>query len=568
MTGDAVRPLISRPRRLGPVGSLALLGLCSALLFLVLGSYRLDRPGYYADELLFAPASAETLGQCDVDAQVARSVGECFPVYLNPPYLGALKAWLHAPLMAAESVAPATLRAPMLLLGALVVLGWVILAGRAFGPAVGFACALVLGLDPAFMIHARLDWGPVVLAAFFKLVLLVATWRWLERGARWMLALAIATALAGIYDKLNFLWVVAGVGCAVLLAAPDRLAARLRERPRGEWLLWIVACVPAVALVGMVALNASRLDVAAAGTTFDPAAIWARIRPLYDQAMSAAFVRGWLGDGAAEPVAWPSRVLLALPVLAVVLAALRPWRWPDLRDALRLVVFLFVTLFACAAALAITPQVGGAHHLVVLWPLPWVVGLAMLHLVARTIRHAVPRAGVGLAGAVLVVAAAFAAIPTFMARHQELRALWDGRFGFATAFDPAIEELSARIEGGAAVRVVSVDWGLHQGLVAWAPAARRGRYVDGWTAFNDPPGVGDERKDHMREVALRELPVVFVAHAKGRAILPGTEANFDAILGLWSACAEAPVTVAGSDGRALYSLVEVRRVDPACARPP
>lgn len=545
-----------------------LLAAAAALVFGWIGGYRLDRPGPYADEMLFMPAAAEALGDCAVDAQVSVAVEPCFPLYLSPPYLGAIKAWLHAPLLALGVAEPAPMRLPMLLLGALVVAGWVVFAARGFGLLVALGCAIVLATDPAFAIHARLDWGPVVIAAALKLLLVAAVWRWLTRGEPVVLAAAIVIALAGVYDKLSFLWVVGAVACAALAAAPDLLLARWRERSHRWWAGWVLACIPPAALVGLVAVRASRLAVGgdAPGGGLSETLRW--VRTLYDQTFSAAFVRPWISGGAGEPVSWPSFMLLGLCVLALAVALLRPWSIATLVGPARRAAFLLVMLLACLAAIVATPQTSGAHHLVVLWPLPWIAGFALLQVGADALVHRLRVRAARVAGVAVVLVAIAAVLPTFASRQAELRALWDGRFGFATAFDPAIEGLSAQLAARPGARVVSVDWGLHQGLVLLAQPAQRNRFLDGWIAFNDPPGVADDRKDALRAAIGPSLPVLFVAYAPGRAILPRTEAHFAHILRRWSACDPVRTEWPGSDGRPLFSIVAVHAFDPSCARRP
>ena len=66
--------------------------------FLVLATVALDKPGYYYDEVIFVPASLRVLGQCEVDAAVTMQVGECFPLMQTLGYVGAVKAWAHAPI--------------------------------------------------------------------------------------------------------------------------------------------------------------------------------------------------------------------------------------------------------------------------------------------------------------------------------------------------------------------------------------------------------------------------------------------------------------------------------------
>jgi hypothetical protein len=51
----------------------------------------------------------------------------------------------------------------------------------------GGAWALLLlaltATDPVFVSHARLDWGPQVIAAFLRVLALIALWRWIQTSS-------------------------------------------------------------------------------------------------------------------------------------------------------------------------------------------------------------------------------------------------------------------------------------------------------------------------------------------------------------------------------------------------
>ena len=77
--------------------------------FVALAAYALDRPGYYYDEVIFVPVALRVLGQCDVDAAVTMQAG-CLPLMQTLGYVGAIKAWLHAPVFAAFGINVWTVR--------------------------------------------------------------------------------------------------------------------------------------------------------------------------------------------------------------------------------------------------------------------------------------------------------------------------------------------------------------------------------------------------------------------------------------------------------------------------
>ena len=195
-------------------------------IFLALATVALDKPGYYYDEVVFVPASLRALGQCDVDAAVTMEVG-CFPLMQTLGYVGAVKAWLSAPLIATFGINLWTVRLPPILIAALalVIMWWFV--RRELGTAWAALLLALLATDPVLLNHARLDWGPQMIAAFLRVLSLVALWRWLQTGRKRWLIILCASFLVGFIDKLNFVWVIgAWVAAAAVVAgrlALDRL---------------------------------------------------------------------------------------------------------------------------------------------------------------------------------------------------------------------------------------------------------------------------------------------------------------------------------------------------------
>ena len=127
--------------------------------FVALAVYALDRPGYYYDEVIFVPVALRALGQCDVDAAVTMQAG-CLPLMQTLGYVGAIKAWLHAPIFAAFGINVWTVRLPSILIGAAALFVLWRFAKRELGLAWALLLLALLATDPVLVNHARLDWGP------------------------------------------------------------------------------------------------------------------------------------------------------------------------------------------------------------------------------------------------------------------------------------------------------------------------------------------------------------------------------------------------------------------------
>jgi hypothetical protein len=241
--------------------------------FIAVATVALDKPGYYYDEVIFVPVSLRALGDCDVDAAVTAVVG-CRPLMQTLGYVGAAKAWLHAPLVGAFGSNVWTVRLPSILVGAAALVVLWLFARRELGTAWAVLLLALLAADPVLVNHARLDWGPQMLAALMRVLSLAALWRWLQTGSTRWLAVLCAALLVGFWDKLNFIWVIAAWAGAAALVAWRVIPGRLRSG--APWQPAIVAVTGTLLAWGTVTL----VRRAALPT-------WLRRRPAGDGSSSA-----------------------------------------------------------------------------------------------------------------------------------------------------------------------------------------------------------------------------------------------------------------------------------------
>src|SRR5437660_12421986 len=92
------------------------LAIAAACAFVFIAAYRIDRPGLYMDELDFVNAAQ---GAPD-NTMILMRLGSV-PLFIMP-YLGALKAWIYAPVFSLFGVSALTIRLPAILLAAVTLL--------------------------------------------------------------------------------------------------------------------------------------------------------------------------------------------------------------------------------------------------------------------------------------------------------------------------------------------------------------------------------------------------------------------------------------------------------------
>src|SRR5258708_6730763 len=124
-------------------------------LFIVTGWVLLPYPGLNNDEVLIA----------NTRLSVSSAFHHALPfMFMN--YLGALKAWLYAPILALFEPSYAAVRWPMLLLGALTIYLFIRVLELMHSSRAAFIGGLLLATDSMFFLTTSFDWAPVPLQPF------------------------------------------------------------------------------------------------------------------------------------------------------------------------------------------------------------------------------------------------------------------------------------------------------------------------------------------------------------------------------------------------------------------
>ena len=492
------------------------------------------------------------LGQCDVDAAVTREIG-CLPLMQTLGYVGAVKAWLHAPLFAAFGIHVWTVRLPSILLAAAtLVLLWLFVRHE-----LGSAWALLLlaltATDPVLVSHARLDWGPAMIAAFLRVLSLIALWRWIQTGRIFWLATACIGLLIGFFDKLNFLWVIIALVGAAVLVSPRALYERLRAG--APWQPAIAGVTGVLLLWGVLTLvrSAARLDVLGDAGAIGIVAQLRKVWDLYAATFSGTSVMSWVfGMDVVSTHAF-NFVLIAHTCRG--------------RRAAR----LHASLDARATAPGVSfhrndtargrdrrdPPGGGSHHLMMLWPLPT---LQLVTLLAIVVQH-IDRPAAGWQRGFRGMVATFGAIAcgALLAWNVAVDVsyvdAWRNDRDYRQTFDPAIAKLGERLARLNVDRVISVDWGLHQPLVTLARRERAADYREWTWRLIDAP---DLERDDLRSAVAEHLTgkrVAFVLHAPRYTVFAGARARLDALLARDTPCQRNEEVFANAAGNPLYTIV-------------
>lgn len=203
----------------------------SCVVYVFFASSDLRYPGLYYDETLFVNAS---LGGVNNDFIYQRFAG--IPLFLMP-YIGALKAYLYYPIFMLFGVTPESIRLPCIVVSLLTLTISFCLASIIFGKLFGSITSLFLATDPAFIYLGRLDWGPVVLMTFLKILSLFLFFKLIntnKNSSRVLLyyVLLCFTILLGLFDKLNFAWFVVAFFITSFLVYKDKIFSLYESNKR------------------------------------------------------------------------------------------------------------------------------------------------------------------------------------------------------------------------------------------------------------------------------------------------------------------------------------------------
>lgn len=488
---------------------LSVLGVLCFLYVSCAGLVLLPYPGVQADEALFATAiytPEETAHSFGVGSDFRFST-------MVLSYIGALKAWLYAPILSAWPPSALTIRLPVLLLGATTVVVFLRLMLRAGGPAAAGLGALLLATDPVFILTTTFDWGPVALQNLLLVFALLLAARFYQEADYKALYASAACCGLALWNKAIFLWLLVGLVAAAALLWGPQLRCRLsRRQATVTWTCFLLGALPLLAY-----------NLGSGFGTFR-----GREQSLRDFAMKISVLRNSLeGDvlfGYMTRPEWqaaPARASNALEeaslrisnftgkqrngsgfwmlILAVATAFWTPGR--------RRVLAFFLAVAAMAwIQMLVTAQAGtSAHHTVTLWPLVFgfvAIALAKLSALRRVTAKAVC--------AVVVLAVTRNALVV-----NEHLADWI-RYGPSAVWTDAVFPLAERVRKANPARLVWVDWGVAEPLTLLLEGAVSAEHAI--RPYDRKSWDEQERERALR--LLRDGETVYVDRTEGNHVFP------------------------------------------------
>ena len=444
------------------------------------------------------------------------------PILLMP-YLGALKAWVWAPIFRVFGVSALTIRLPAVLLAALTLLIFYVAMRDTLGRLWAATVVWIMAVDPANLFPSRLDWGPTVLMHLFQAAILALWFSNREKAELWKPALILICFALGFFDKFNFIWIVSSFVVGVLLFYPDSIRALWRLCPRFiRWLAVILILIGLFATLYLILLLL--LHFRPIKTHIGLPLMWAGLLNTLSGRTVALFI---FGD-AKEIIPVATFWLIISDFYLALACVFSPASSPRARENRKHGFFCLLIGFLIFGQIAITPWAGGPHHHSMIFPLP-LLAFAFLakSLYGQLATKNLQRFAVLLLGDA-AVCLFFINVNNTAVYLSRLR--WDSHY--QARWSPEIYSLSQYInEHGSEVQaVISADWGLHNQLHALAPRKIRKRMRDFWPLFSRLGQENEEKQTAMLHFIFPEDKVFVLLFPASKEIVPEARRNFLASL--------------------------------------
>jgi hypothetical protein len=198
--------------------------------------------------------------------------------------------------------------------------------------------------------------------------------------------------------------------------------------------------------------------------------------------------------------------------------------WEPLAQAAGVTGFFLVLLLSMFALLTATPEAVGAHHAMLMWPLPAILAVSVVSAATR-----IPRPRMRVAALVLLLSAGAWLTASQVRVAGVYRDTYRHGRAWNSVWSPEIYGLvrAVRLRAPHVDRVVAADWGIGNQLLALGDKATRVRLDDNWPAFasGDPAAA-----DQVVASVLRGHRTIVACHVRGAEAMAGAYDHLRAAL--------------------------------------
>ena len=523
------------------------LAIAAACIFVFLASYRIELPGLYMDELDFVNAAQ---GAPD-NTMIHMRLGSV-PLFIMP-YLGALKAWIYAPIFGLFGVSALTIRLPAILIAAVTLLIFYQLMRAQLGPVWATIGLWIMMVDPANLFPSRLDWGPTVLMHFFQAAIFALWFSYRNKPELWKVALILICFGLGFFDKFNFIWLVLAFVIGISLCYPDSLKNLWVSFPR---LARRMAVITVLIVLGAALYFTLPLLLHFHPPGAHAVGLQVKWNALLTTLSGVAVAHFVFGNSSGMIQFTPFWLIVTDCYLAFA-CLFFPMSNEEARENRKDGFFFLVIGLLIFLQIVITPQAGGPHHYSMIFPLP----LLAFAFLAKSLYTQLATENLRRLAALLFGAVAVSLLVVNVHNTAGYLSHFRTNSHYSPRWSPEIYTLSRYVNehGLEAKSVICVDWGLHNQLHALAPKELRQRMHDYWPMFKSLANQNQERQTARLNYVFPEGKTLVLAFAPSKETFPETRQNFLASLATRPELKSRLVREFWSGGEKMYELYEVVR---------
>lgn len=182
-----------------------LLFLVLVFLYLIIALCRINWLGIQFDEVLFANIAWGVIDNSFISLRLWK-----IPI-MTMQYMGALKAYLYYFIFHIFGASVFTLRVPVIILTIFILFFIYKSILYFFNKKIALLTLLLLIINPSFVSLMTFDVGPNVIEFFLKSFFFLLITYFLKTKNRIYLLLAFGCMFLGVYNKLNFIWIVGSI---------------------------------------------------------------------------------------------------------------------------------------------------------------------------------------------------------------------------------------------------------------------------------------------------------------------------------------------------------------------
>jgi hypothetical protein len=535
----------------------AILGICGA--FFLMGAAFIPYAGIQDDEALFSTPIYQNYFEFRL-----RAFHHQIPLMLMT-YIGTLKTALYWIILKIFPAGAYSVRLPMVFVGALTVFFFFRLADMLGGRRIAWIATLLLASDPIFLLTDTFDWGPVAIEHFLLVTGIFAVVLYYQSGTKRHSLLATGFFCLGlaVWNKAIFLWTLTGLVAATLVVCHQEIYALLKRPDPGSGkrlvaigaVAFIVGASPFI-LYNIRTHNATfrasaHLEIPDWSTKFMQVRLALDGTSLFGYLVSNPPPVGQTTLPAAAPT--PSEgVVSALHAIFgehtssatgyamwICLLLASPLWWRS-----RLARFSLVLCTVTWLIMATTKGAGGsAHHVVFLWPFP--------QLFIATVLTGLPSWKAGRSIAIFLVFMNLLVINQYLFQIE--------RDGPGDLFTDAINGLSSALSSHRTETVYLTDWGIQNPVALLSKNPLKLENAEGDFNRDD---IGEPERNHIAQMA-RDRGAIFVRHAPGLEVYPGSRERVARAAADAGLHAEVVQTIADAHGRPVFEILRWSRSAPA-----